>query len=132
MGTVGSGAGSGAGEERPPHRVTMRPGSAPGSSAAAAPALRNSGLFLVTTLADDWGVTDRCSGPGKTVWAVVGTVPGSRVGALHQAPAGSPGAEPGSNPSRAAEELSQLSFSRSCKRAAGLRARHGCCPLSNR
>ncbi len=23
-----------------------------------------------------------------------------------------------------------LSFSRSCKRAAGLRARHGCCPLS--
>ncbi|WP_306191259.1 ATP-binding protein [Streptomyces sp. MK5] len=27
------------------------------------------GLLLVTALADDWGVTDRRSGPGKTVWA---------------------------------------------------------------
>ncbi|MFF4312423.1 ATP-binding protein [Streptomyces sp. NPDC001507] len=27
------------------------------------------GLLLVTALADDWGVTDRCHGPGKTVWA---------------------------------------------------------------
>ncbi|MFE9975744.1 ATP-binding protein [Streptomyces hirsutus] len=29
------------------------------------------GLLLVTALADDWGVTDRRSGPGKTVWASV-------------------------------------------------------------
>ncbi|MFE7330436.1 ATP-binding protein [Streptomyces sp. NPDC057565] len=29
------------------------------------------GLLLVTALADDWGVTDRLPGPGKTVWAVV-------------------------------------------------------------
>ncbi|MFE6895601.1 ATP-binding protein [Streptomyces sp. NPDC057717] len=29
------------------------------------------GLLLVAALADDWGVTDRRSGPGKTVWAVV-------------------------------------------------------------
>ncbi|MGW5973610.1 ATP-binding protein [Streptomyces sp. NPDC055186] len=27
------------------------------------------GLLLVAALADDWGVTDRRSGPGKTVWA---------------------------------------------------------------
>lgn len=27
------------------------------------------GLLLVTTLADDWGVTDRRHGSGKTVWA---------------------------------------------------------------
>ena len=27
------------------------------------------GLLLVTALADDWGVTDRRGGPGKTVWA---------------------------------------------------------------
>lgn len=31
------------------------------------------GLLLVTALADDWGVTDRRRGPGKTVWAVVRT-----------------------------------------------------------
>ncbi|MEU7468616.1 ATP-binding protein [Streptomyces sp. NPDC044984] len=31
------------------------------------------GLLLVTALADAWGVTDRRGGPGKTVWAVVGT-----------------------------------------------------------
>ncbi|MFC8404485.1 ATP-binding protein [Streptomyces griseoincarnatus] len=30
------------------------------------------GLLLVATLADDWGVTDRPGGPGKTVWASVG------------------------------------------------------------
>ncbi|MFJ4746584.1 ATP-binding protein [Streptomyces albogriseolus] len=29
------------------------------------------GLLLVATLADDWGVTDRPGGPGKTVWASV-------------------------------------------------------------
>ncbi|MER5182663.1 ATP-binding protein [Streptomyces sp. NPDC002896] len=29
------------------------------------------GLLLVAALADDWGVTDRLPGPGKTVWAVV-------------------------------------------------------------
>ncbi|MEU1459839.1 ATP-binding protein [Streptomyces sp. NPDC005727] len=27
------------------------------------------GLLLVTALADEWGVTDRRHGPGKTVWA---------------------------------------------------------------
>ncbi|MFF0779663.1 ATP-binding protein [Streptomyces sp. NPDC003720] len=31
------------------------------------------GLLLVTALADDWGVTDRRHGPGKTVWASVRT-----------------------------------------------------------
>ncbi|MGW5201579.1 ATP-binding protein [Streptomyces spiralis] len=31
------------------------------------------GLLLVTALADDWGVTDRRGGPGKTVWATLGT-----------------------------------------------------------
>jgi anti-sigma regulatory factor (Ser/Thr protein kinase) len=31
------------------------------------------GLLLVTTLADDWGVTDRRGGPGMTVWAALGT-----------------------------------------------------------
>lgn len=36
------------------------------------------GLLLVTALADDWGVTDRRRGPGKTVWAVVGTASSSR------------------------------------------------------
>ena len=40
-------------------------------------------------------------------------------------------AEPGSNPSRAAEELSQLCFPRSCERAADLQARHDCVPLPN-
>jgi anti-sigma regulatory factor (Ser/Thr protein kinase) len=33
------------------------------------------GLLLVAALADDWGVTDRRGGPGKTVWAVVSTAP---------------------------------------------------------
>ncbi|MFJ9356950.1 ATP-binding protein [Streptomyces mirabilis] len=27
------------------------------------------GLLVVTALADEWGVTDRLGGPGKTVWA---------------------------------------------------------------
>lgn len=31
------------------------------------------GLLLVAALADDWGVTDRRGGPGKTVWATLGT-----------------------------------------------------------
>lgn len=47
------------------------------------------GLLLVAALADDWGVTDRRSGPGKTVWAVVSTPSSSRPGALRQAPIGS-------------------------------------------
>ncbi|MEU2601980.1 hypothetical protein ABZ669_33550 [Streptomyces hirsutus] len=50
--------------------------------------------LLLAALADDGSVTDRCSGPGKTGWVVVGTVPGSQVGALRRTPAGSPGAEP--------------------------------------
>ncbi|MFG3249510.1 ATP-binding protein [Streptomyces sp. NPDC048187] len=29
------------------------------------------GLLLVASLADDWGVTDRRGGPGKTVWATL-------------------------------------------------------------
>ncbi|MDT3723831.1 ATP-binding protein [Streptomyces sp. DSM 41972] len=52
------------------------------------------GLLLVAALADDWGVTDRRSGPGKTVWAAVGTAPGSRSSAFRQAPAGTPGTGP--------------------------------------
>ncbi|MFF9115031.1 ATP-binding protein [Streptomyces massasporeus] len=44
------------------------------------------GLLLVAALADDWGVTDRRSGPGKTVWAVVGTASSGRGGTLRQAP----------------------------------------------
>ncbi|MEV0690750.1 ATP-binding protein [Streptomyces sp. NPDC050388] len=48
------------------------------------------GLLLVAALADDWGVTDRRSGPGKTVWAVVSTPSSSRSGAHRQAPIGSP------------------------------------------
>lgn len=48
------------------------------------------GLLLVAALADDWGVTDRRVGPGKTVWAVVGTAPHSRSGALRREPAGPP------------------------------------------
>nr|WP_233228271.1 ATP-binding protein [Streptomyces sp. BSE7-9] len=52
------------------------------------------GLLLVAALADDWGVTDRRSGPGKTVWAAVGTAPGSRPSAFRQAPAGTPGTGP--------------------------------------
>ncbi|MFI1293934.1 ATP-binding protein [Streptomyces sp. NPDC020792] len=48
------------------------------------------GLLLVTALADDWGVTDRHGGPGKTVWAVMGSASGSRPGALRQAPAAPP------------------------------------------
>jgi hypothetical protein len=31
------------------------------------------GLLIVTTLADEWGVTDRRHGPGKTVWASLKT-----------------------------------------------------------
>ncbi|CAL9638058.1 hypothetical protein [Streptomyces griseomycini] len=46
------------------------------------------GLLLVTALAADWGVTDRRPGPGKTVWAVVGTARGSRPGVLRQEPSG--------------------------------------------
>ncbi|WP_245877319.1 ATP-binding protein [Streptomyces glaucescens] len=45
------------------------------------------GLLLVTALADDWGVIDRRRGPGKTVWAVVGTASSDRPGCPRQAPA---------------------------------------------
>ncbi|MEU2159521.1 ATP-binding protein [Streptomyces sp. NPDC019208] len=31
------------------------------------------GLLLVAALADDWGVSDRRGGPGKSVWATLGT-----------------------------------------------------------
>nr|WP_079049195.1 ATP-binding protein [Streptomyces torulosus] len=48
------------------------------------------GLLLVTALADDWGVTDRRSGPGKTVWAVVSTASSERVDPLRQAPPAAP------------------------------------------
>ncbi|UXY23044.1 ATP-binding protein [Streptomyces cynarae] len=44
------------------------------------------GLLLVTALADDWGVTDRRCGPGKTVWAVVSAASKSRSGTLGEAP----------------------------------------------
>ncbi|MFD8736109.1 ATP-binding protein [Streptomyces sp. NPDC059618] len=37
------------------------------------------GLLLVAALADDWGVTDRRSGPGKTVWAVLNTASSGRT-----------------------------------------------------
>ncbi|WP_432058284.1 ATP-binding protein [Streptomyces sp. bgisy022] len=33
------------------------------------------GLLLVAALADDWGVTDRRGGPGKTVWASLSVIP---------------------------------------------------------
>ncbi|MFD6326098.1 ATP-binding protein [Streptomyces sp. NPDC058442] len=32
------------------------------------------GLLLVAALADEWGVTERRSGPGKTVWASVSVI----------------------------------------------------------
>ncbi|MEU8349668.1 MULTISPECIES: ATP-binding protein [Streptomyces] len=32
------------------------------------------GLALVAALAEEWGVTPRDGAPGKTVWAVIGTV----------------------------------------------------------
>ncbi|MEV7862159.1 ATP-binding protein [Streptomyces hirsutus] len=48
------------------------------------------GLLLVTALADDRGVTDRRSGPGKTVWAVLETASGSRSRTLRQAPVAAP------------------------------------------
>ncbi|MGP2435771.1 ATP-binding protein [Streptomyces sp. JW3] len=37
------------------------------------------GLLLVAALAEDWGVSERAGGPGKTVWAVVSV----RTGAVH-------------------------------------------------
>ncbi|MGV9563546.1 ATP-binding protein [Streptomyces sp. NPDC003480] len=43
------------------------------------------GLLLVTALADDWGVTDRRHGPGKTVWAMVSTASSVRSDAPSQA-----------------------------------------------
>ncbi|GGZ67815.1 ATP-binding protein [Streptomyces echinoruber] len=43
------------------------------------------GLLLVAALADDWGVTDRRPGPGKTVWAVLHTASSSRPDAPQRA-----------------------------------------------
>ncbi|MEU9540539.1 ATP-binding protein [Streptomyces mirabilis] len=64
-----------------------RPERRPAVTAPADPyAESGRGLLLVTALADDWGVTDRRSGPGKTVWAVVGTASSDRPGVLRQAP----------------------------------------------
>jgi anti-sigma regulatory factor (Ser/Thr protein kinase) len=48
------------------------------------------GLLLVAALADDWGVTDRRRGPGKTVWAVVSTASRNRSDVLRRVPTGSP------------------------------------------
>lgn len=51
-------------------------------------AVSGRGLLLVAALADAWGVTDRCSGPGKTVWAVLNTASSDRPGRIRpQAPA---------------------------------------------
>ncbi|MFD5836559.1 ATP-binding protein [Streptomyces collinus] len=53
------------------------------------------GLLLVTALADDWGVAERRSGPGKTVWAVVGTaLSGRGDSAPRQAPRRAAGPPP--------------------------------------
>ncbi|MEU0335824.1 ATP-binding protein [Streptomyces sp. NPDC006193] len=62
-------------ERRPPVAVPTAPD---------ADAESGRGLVLVTALADDWGVTDRRRGPGKTVWAVVGTTSGDQPSALRQ------------------------------------------------
>ncbi|MFE0351313.1 ATP-binding protein [Streptomyces griseoluteus] len=43
------------------------------------------GLLLVTALADEWGVTDRRHGPGKTVWAAV-KVPQASAGGVRLSP----------------------------------------------
>ncbi|WP_234328058.1 ATP-binding protein [Streptomyces sp. NRRL S-37] len=48
------------------------------------------GLLLVTALADDWGVTDRRGGPGKTVWAVVRAASDARTRHPHRAAAAGP------------------------------------------
>jgi hypothetical protein len=46
------------------------------------------GLLLVAAPADDWGGTDRRSGPGRTVWAVLATASSDRPGSIRpQAPA---------------------------------------------
>jgi len=61
---------------RPPRR---RP---PVVAAAVEPdAESGRGHLLVTALVDDWCVADRRCGPGKTVWAVVGTESSRRPGA---------------------------------------------------
>ncbi|MFD0208232.1 ATP-binding protein [Streptomyces hirsutus] len=73
----------------------------PPTTAPAAPDTESEsgrGLLLVAALADDWGVTDRPHGPGKTVWAVTHTAAAraGRGGARHRrALTGSPGAPPG-------------------------------------
>ncbi|MFE7235262.1 ATP-binding protein [Streptomyces sp. NPDC057596] len=52
------------------------------------------GLLLVTALADDWGVTDRRPGPGKTVWAVVGTASAQAAGRVGNSVQGVGGHDP--------------------------------------
>ncbi|MCM1943461.1 ATP-binding protein [Streptomyces sp. G3] len=44
------------------------------ASPAETDAVSGRGLLLVTALADDWGITDRRAGPGKTMWALLSTV----------------------------------------------------------
>ncbi|MGY3205435.1 ATP-binding protein [Streptomyces sp. TE5632] len=69
-------------------RAERRPAvTAPAVTAPADPdAESGRGLLLVAALADDWGVTDRRCGPGKTVWALVSTASSSRPGAHRQPP----------------------------------------------
>ncbi|GAA2761471.1 hypothetical protein GCM10010103_05120 [Streptomyces paradoxus] len=43
----------------------------PAATAPTDPEGESGRLLLVAALADDWGVTDRRGGPGKTVWASV-------------------------------------------------------------
>ncbi|MFF9216536.1 ATP-binding protein [Streptomyces viridosporus] len=72
-------------------RAERRPAvTAPPAPGAESESESGRGLLLVTALADDWGVTDRRSGPGKTVWAAVDTAPGSQP----CSPAGTPGTGP--------------------------------------
>ncbi|MFJ8145202.1 ATP-binding protein [Streptomyces sp. NPDC096094] len=57
------------------------------------------GLLLVNALADDWGVTPRTAGPGKTVWAEFS--PPSRPAAASPAPRRRPDPAPTPRPGRA-------------------------------
>ncbi|MFB7086711.1 ATP-binding protein [Streptomyces sp. NPDC056296] len=50
------------------------------------------GLLLVNALADDWGVTRRTAGPGKTVWAEF--LPTSQPAASNPAPRRTPAPAP--------------------------------------
>ncbi|MGV9559410.1 ATP-binding protein [Streptomyces sp. NPDC003522] len=83
-------------------RAERRPAVTAAPSAPDAESETGRGLLLVTALADDWGVTDRRGGPGKTVWAVVDTDTASsgRPGTARQAPGGSSCRAAGPPPSR--------------------------------